>query len=87
MADISQGVSTAERSLRRLRSEGLALSFTVAHNGDDPLLVITVPFPTDASAPGFNGWRFETVHKQIRNVLPKSIPFQIVGSRLTRDGG
>ena len=79
MADISQWVSAAEKSLRRLRSEGLALSCAVAHDGDEPVLVITVPFPTDASAPGFEAWRVQTVQRQIKAALPQSIPFQIVG--------
>ena len=81
MPDISQWVSTAERSLRRLREERIVLGFAVTHEGDNPRLVVTVPFETDERALGFDAWRVQRVQKQIRSALPPSIPLQIVSSR------
>ncbi len=81
MADISQWVSTAERSLRRLRENRTVLGFAVTHAGDEPVLAITVPFPTDERALGFNACRVQMAQNQIKAALPQSIPFQIVGSQ------
>ena len=81
MADISQWVSTAERSLRRLRENRTVLGFAVTHAGDEPVLAITVPLVTEPTAPGFDPWRLQDAQKQIRAALPQSIPFQIVGSQ------
>jgi hypothetical protein len=81
MSDISRWVSIAGQSLRRLRENRTILGFAITHEGDEPRLAITVPFPTDERALGFDAWRVQMAQKQIRAVLPPSIPFQIVGRR------
>jgi hypothetical protein len=87
MADISRWVSLAEQSLRRLRENRTVLGFAITHEGDEPRLAITVPFPTDERALGFDAWRVQMAQKQIRAVLPPSIPFQIVSRPTLQDRG
>jgi hypothetical protein len=87
VTDISQWVSAAERSLRRLREDRSVLGFAIVHDGGEPRLAITVPFPTDESSPDFYAERLEVAYTKIRKVLPRSIPFQIVGSRRDQSRG
>ena len=84
MSDISRWVSLAEQSLRHLRADRTVLGFTITHIGDEPVLAITVPFPTDERALGFDSWRVQMAQRQIRAALPESIPFQIVGRPHTK---
>ncbi len=81
MSDVGLWINLAERSLRRLRENRTILGFAVTHAGDEPVLAITVPFPTDERALGFNACRVQMAQKQIKAALPQSIPFQIVGSQ------
>ncbi len=87
MSDITQWLSLAERALVRLRRDRTVISVTLVHDGGAPKIAVAVPFTTDPTALDFNPNRVKAVEKQVRSIMPRSIPFQIVTARLYQEQG